>query len=272
VVSCLWAGTKASKSTEINLNHMVKIIGAETKLTTINAHVVNLAVAQLKEEGYPETTINKKLSPARVCFKYAAEQGWMDRVPAMPFYKPGEGRIRWFTDAEEQDMLKWCRSRLHDDLADYIMVSFDTGLRQGEVLSLKARNIADGRVTVWGQRTAVDRGTKASNTRIVPLTPRAREILERRALNNPGLLFGVTKDQLTGMWNRMRDGLGFKLDPEYVPHAMRHTFCTRLVRLKVNLAVIQKLAGHLRIETTLKYVHVDDDVLLEAIASLAPRV
>jgi integrase len=267
-----WSGTKAEKSTLINLNHMVKIIGADTKLTSITAHTINLAVATLKEAGYPETTINKKLSPARVCFKYAADQGWMDRVPSMPFYKPGEGRIRWFSEAEEEAMLAWCRATLNDLLWDYIVVSIDTGMRQGEVLELKARNMyAPGRVTLWGRRTVTDKGTKAANTRVIPLTPRAREVLERLTPDHGGNLFPITKDQLTGMWNRMRDALGFKEDPEYVPHVLRHTFCTRLVKAKVNLAVIQKLAGHERIETTLKYIKVDDDVLVEAIGSLASR-
>ncbi|MGV8921654.1 MAG: tyrosine-type recombinase/integrase [Pseudomonas sp.] len=272
MVTHKWAGTKAEKSAVINLNHMVKIIGADTKLTAINAHVINLAVATLKEAGYPETTINKKLSPARVCFKYAAEQGWMDRVPSMPFYKPGEGRIRWFTEAEEKAMLDWCRSTLHDLLWDYIVVSIDTGMRQGEALDLKARNLADGRVTLWGQRTVTSTGTKNGHTRVIPLTVRAREALERLALDNPGHLFPATKDQLIGMWNRMRDALGFREDREYVPHVLRHTFCTRLVKVNVNLAVIQKLAGHERIETTLKYTKVDDDLLVEAIGSLASRV
>lgn len=267
-----WSGTKAEKSATINLNHMVKIIGADTKLTAINAHTINLAVATLKDAGYPDETVNKKLSPARVCFKYATEQGWMDRVPTMPFYKPGEGRIRWFTDAEIVDMMDWCRSTLHDLLLDYIAVSVDTGMRQGEVLSLKQRNLSDGRVTVYGLRSAKDNGSKNGHTRIIPLTPRAKEVLERRALDNPGQLFDCTKDQLTGMWNRMRAALGFKHDDEYVPHVLRHTFCTRLVKAKVNLAVIQKLAGHERIETTLKYTKVNDDVLVEAIGELASRV
>jgi len=269
-----WSGTKSYKSTEINLNHMVELIGAETPLRKITFHTMNLCVAQLKEAGYPDDTINKKLSPARMCFKFASnsQRRWMDHVPDMPFYKPGEGRIRWFSDDEEAAMLKWCKERLHYLLWDYIVVSLDTGLRQGEVLNLKARNLYhEGRVTVWGQRTELDKGTKAANTRVVPLTPRAKEVLERLAIDNPGKLFPITKDQLLGMWNKMRDGLGFKDDPEFVAHVCRHTFCTRLVRAKVNLAVIQKLAGHERIETTLKYTKVDDDVLIEAIAELAAR-
>ncbi|WP_165823405.1 tyrosine-type recombinase/integrase [Metarhizobium album] len=259
---------KSYKTAKVNLDHIVRLIGPRTKLPSITSHTINVAIAQLKQAEYPPCTINKKVSPLRFCLKYAVEQQWLKRLPTMPFYKPTEGRLRWFTSAEEARMLRWCRAHLCDLLWDYIVVSLDTGLRQSEVLNLKARNVNEGRVTVWGARTQDDWGTKAGNTRVVPLTPRAREVLERLSLDNPGRLFPVSKDQLFGSWQRMRQALGYARDPEFVPHAMRHTFCTRLVKANVNLAVIQKLAGHLRIETTLKYVHLDDDVLVEAIELL----
>lgn len=267
-----WTGTKGEKAAIINAKHIVRVIGEDTGLRQVSSHTVNLAVAKLREENYPEVTINKKLSPLRVALKYAMEQGWIDRLPTMPFFKPGEGRLRYFTQEEEQDMLDWCISHGQFDLWDYIVVSMDTGLRQGEVLTLKNRNVHAGRVTVWGQRTATDNGTKAGNTRTIPLTPRALEVCKRRGTDNPSVLFGFNKDQITRMWNAMRDALGFADDPEYVPHAMRHTFCSRLVMNKTNLVVVQRLAGHLRIETTCRYVHLDDDALVDAIASLAPRL
>jgi integrase len=266
-----WAGSGSVKTTTINMNTMVEIIGPDTKIGEISSHTVNVALGMLRDQyNYPNVTINKKLSTLRVILKYALKEGWIDRLPNIPFFKTGEGRIRFFTPEEEKEQLDWCKATLNYDLLDYIVVSYDTGMRQGEVLELKSRNVADKRVTLWGRKTELDRGTKAGNTRSIPLTPRAREVLERRAmdLKPHELLFPFTKDQLKGMWNRMRDALGFTDDPEYVAHVMRHTFCTRLVKAKVNLAVIQKLAGHLRIETTLRYVKVDDDVMVEAIEDL----
>ena len=265
-----WRGTKGEKGAVLNLRHIVRIVGADIKLQEVTSHTVNLAILHLRNAGYPDATINKKVSPLRVCPRYALEQGWIERLPTMPFFKPGQGRMRYFTNAEEKAMLNWCRARGQFDLLDYIVVSMDTGLRQGEVLTLKSRNIQASRITIWGQRTSTDNGTKAVNTRTVPLTERALEALARRTIDNPGHLFAHGKDQVTRMWNEMRDALGFKQDPEYVPHAMRHTFCSRLVMAKVNLLVVQRLAGHLRIETTCKYVHLDDDILVSAIQQLEP--
>lgn len=266
-----WKGTKAEKTAKLNMQHMVRVIGPDTEIAKITTHTINLAIAQLREGGYPQVTINKKMSTIRVCMRYAMDQGWITRMPGIQFIKGGEGRLRFFTLEEENEMLAYAKGQMLDELWDYIVVSLDTGLRQGETLTLKARNIADKRVTIWGQRTATDNGTKAGTTRVIPLTERAAEVLERRAELYPAQLFPYTKDQITHLWNRMRDALGHTDDREYVPHAMRHTFVSRLVKRDVNLAVVQKLAGHLRIETTLRYTHLDDDVLVKAIARLEER-
>lgn len=267
-----WAGTKGEKTSKININTMVSVIGGDTRIREITSHTINVALATLRDRfNYPDNTINKKLSPLRLALKYALKEDWIDRMPHIPFFKIGEGRLRFFTPAEEAAQLKWCKEHMHFDLWDYIAVSYDTGMRQGEVLDLKVRNVDNGTVTLIGKTTDLSRGTKAGMTRRIPLTPRAQEVLERRAegLKPSDSLFPFTKDVLRGWWDRMRVDLGFGEDTEYVAHVMRHTFCTRLVKAKVNLAVIQKLAGHLRIETTLRYIKVDDDVLVEAIEDLA---
>lgn len=149
-----------------------------------------------------------------------------------------------------------------------------TGMRQGEVLELRAHNLEEDELVLRGAPSKRDRGTKALNTRRVPLTDRALQIIQRRmASAGAGLLFeGYTKDKLRHDWDEMRSALGFDEDEEYVPHALRHTFCSRLVNdHNINLKIVKELAGHLRLETTEKYVHLDKDAKARAIAMLAPR-
>ncbi|MDP6213177.1 MAG: tyrosine-type recombinase/integrase, partial [Candidatus Thalassarchaeaceae archaeon] len=52
---------------------------------------------------------------------------------------------------------------------------------------------------------------------------------------------------------------------EAVPHALRHTFCSKLVQLGVQIKVVQELAGHESIETTLRYAHLAPRNLRSAI-------
>lgn len=54
------------------------------------------------------------------------------------------------------------------------------------------------------------------------------------------------------------------------PHALRHTFCTRLAQAGVRIEVIQKLAGHSDISTTTIYTETADAQLVDAIESAEP--
>ena len=54
--------------------------------------------------------------------------------------------------------------------------------------------------------------------------------------------------------------------PEQPWHALRHAFCTTLAGSGVDVAVIRDLAGHKSIETTMRYIHVNDAQKRDAIS------
>jgi integrase len=269
-----WTGTRGEKGAVINMRHMIRIIGAQTLIAKIDRHTINLALAALRDEGYPDSTVNKKLSTVRVALNYALGEGWIAKVPEIPFFDPGEGRERVFTAEEEKAQVAWCKAHGEQDLLDYITLGYDTGMRQGECLELRAHNLDEDVLVLRGAPTKRDRGTKAANTRRIPLTDRALKIILRRidAAKGKALFDGYDKDRLRRSWDAMRQDLGFTEDEEYVPHALRHSFCSRLVNdHNVNLKIVKELAGHLRLETTEKYVHLHEDAMSRAIAMLAPR-
>lgn len=51
-------------------------------------------------------------------------------------------------------------------------------------------------------------------------------------------------------------------------HILRHTFCTRLAMARTAPTVIQALAGHKHLTTTMRYMHVVPGVTAEAIKTL----
>ena len=145
-----------------------------------------------------------------------------------------------------------------------MVISIDCGFRQGEVLSLCNQDVDHRKASVFD--------TKNGKRRAVPLTPRAKVVMERRKRDHHRILFPMTKDAVTWQWNKMREALGYKDDAEFVPHAMRHTFCSRLADLGISAQVIQALAGHTRIETTMRYIHLSERALFDAIDRLADSV
>ena len=56
------------------------------------------------------------------------------------------------------------------------------------------------------------------------------------------------------------------------PHALRHTLATRLVEERVPLNIVQGILGHASIETTRKYLHKDDEVERDAIATMTDHL
>ena len=60
------------------------------------------------------------------------------------------------------------------------------------------------------------------------------------------------------------------LDPVLVtPHVMRHTAITKLVQAGLDLPTIQKISGHRTVKMVLKYVHVHDRHIDQAMRALA---
>jgi site-specific recombinase XerC len=51
--------------------------------------------------------------------------------------------------------------------------------------------------------------------------------------------------------------------PDAGLHALRHAFLTEAGRHTQNVRALQKLAGHSKIETTMRYVHPDEADVLE---------
>lgn len=47
------------------------------------------------------------------------------------------------------------------------------------------------------------------------------------------------------------------------PHVTRHTFCTRLFMKKKRAETIRKIMGHSKYQTTLRYIHIADDMMQE---------
>ena len=51
----------------------------------------------------------------------------------------------------------------------------------------------------------------------------------------------------------------------YTSHSFRHSFATRLIEKKVNLLLVQRLLGHLSLDSTKIYVHFESENFQNAI-------
>ena len=62
--------------------------------------------------------------------------------------------------------------------------------------------------------------------------------------------------------------MGLAEDDGFVPHALRHTWASRLIQRGVSLRVVQEWLGHKTITVTMRYAHLSPKSLLAAVSVL----
>ena len=263
-LSLHWKG-KASATTVLDHRaHIFETIAPATRLGDISIDHVSALVAALEGRGNGPATINKKLHTLHTAMVMARKfKLWSVRpedMLHMPSFEEPNGRIRTFSDAEEQMIVEWFRA-VRPEMVDFTVAMVDTGLRLGELLDREhlehERQRTPRTVYVWDTK-----GGKKHERRI-PLTARADAALAAwLAQPNP------RKNQVEWYWRSMREALGHAGDPEFVIHALRHTCCTRLVLKGMDIRRIQLWMGHKDINTTLRYANVKMDDLAPLAAAL----
>jgi len=211
-------------------------------------------------------TVNRHVSIASTAFNFSKINHLHEyRLPDFKTLEEDEARQSWFSK-ENVSKLAFVATDIFDrpDLAQGIVFSAYTGLRQGEFLKLKPSDIdfATNSIQV-GQKK--DRNSKGEG-RSVPIHKLIVPILESRMDNN--YVFGddwLNKDQLYKQFKKVRKYCGF--DFTYVWHSLRHSFCTWACAVD-HPRNVMTVAGHKHIETTLRYAHPSDKAAHAMVAKL----
>lgn len=272
--SVRWKRLNSAVTNRINAGHITSYAGRSLPLSRMGkAGWWMQMIADLQDE-HPEwstSTINRIVSAGTTVLKTVNKAGLTEvQCPIFDRLKEGETRLTWFSK-EDVEKLAFTAVDLFDreDLADAILVSAYTGIRQGELLKLRVEDVDWTTNSLWvGGKPG--RTTKGKEVRAIPIHDRIAPILKRRADGAfpDRLLFGAdwaTKDQLYGVFKKVRKFAGFGED--YVWHSLRHSFGTWLGEVS-HPKQIQALMGHKQIETSLRYVKATDSALRSAVAAL----
>jgi len=181
-----------------------------------------------------------------------------------------QGAPRALSDVQLRRLLRALEARDRPrDRAVVALMAF-AGLRVAEVAALE---VADISLTARTGAVRVRRG-KGDAERAVPLPAEARAALAAwlviRPDEGPALVPGPNARPLTvRALHRAVAAAGRAAGLDLSPHALRHTYVTRLVRRGVDLATVAELAGHRRLETTRRYARPSDEDRQAAVEALA---
>lgn len=216
----------------------------------------------ITHRGKPMTgsSINHNISVLCTLLRYAKQRDLIDKMPYFSRKQPSPHRVRWLSPVEEEkvfaaiDSADYLIARKHrQEMKALARILIDTGMRRGEVLGLTKENLDGNWVRLWK--------TKTGKARSVPLTPKARTLLETH------VPFEIKSHQVHRFWAKVREDVGLSKDAQFVLHTLRHTTATRMLKKTKNIAMVQRMLGHSNITTTLRYAHIDDQDLLEAVNS-----
>lgn len=144
----------------------------------------------------------------------------------------------------------------------------NTGLRRGELVLLPRNRVGSDEVEVIHDPEA-GLSTKTNRSRIVPLSDNAQAARERILFDyRDGETFfePFYKSTWSKYFREARNAAG--IDRGHL-HSLRHTFISYLVNdQKESLPVVMELAGHSKIETTMKYIHTTPEHHRDAISRL----
>ena len=266
-----WRHGNGSKTARINCNHFTRLRGASFPLGKINQPNITGVCIELEDEGKSDATINRVVSAISTVLNHCAFDGLIDTAPRFRRRKESEGRVLWYTKEEVSQMAYLSTEVfMREDLRDIINFAAFTGMRQGEILKLRAMDIdwVDNKIHVGGMPEVQ---TKAANWRVIPIHDHIGEALRRRCdgVQPRVRIFGDEwrdKDQLRRSFEKVRKLAG--KEDSYVFHTLRHSFATWHADAGTPIRTLMALMGHKRIETTLRYAKATNSALSEAMAAI----
>jgi integrase len=267
-----WRHGNGAKTSAINCNHFTRLRGSSFPVRKITQPIISQVCIELEDEGKSDATINRVVSAVSTVLNHCAFDGLIESSPKFRRRTESEGRVLWYTKDEVDKMcLLSTELFMREDLRDVIMFGAYTGMRQGEILKIRKKDIdlVSNKIHVGGVPT---QQTKAKNWRAIPIHDKIMDIVVSRCSQSSRSdvqLFGDEwrdKDQLLRAFKKVN-----RLIPKedsYVFHTLRHSYATWLAEAGVPIRSIMALCGHKRIETTLRYAKATDAALTDAMAAI----
>jgi integrase len=212
--------------------------------------------------------VNGELRFLSKAFGFAIEKGWLDRNPVRKMInaKFETKRETALTDDEETKLLDAAFELGYDDYLRMLLIFlFDTGMRLGEARGLTRGDIKLNQ-GIYGHIYLPARITKGKERRNLPvLTPRLREVIERRFAmipDDPKALIFSKQTSIRFAWDAVRAKANLQRHGEPLDIELRdtrHTWISFAVKRGIPLPQAMLYSGHRVVDTFLRYLQPDQE-------------
>lgn len=256
------------------------------QLIDIKPHLIEQWRIERKAKGNSNATINRQICNLQSCLSRAVE--WeviekheLNKIKRLP---EDNSKVRYLSKVEEKALRATMRERdarikqermngnkhraersydllpclsqrtFADHLEPIVLLAMNTGMRRGEILSLRWDNVNFDTKTL----TVLFENAKSGKTRHIPLNGEAFRTLQswQADTDDKGIVFkGQNGNAMTDIgkgWDKLLEDAGIT---KFRFHDIRHHFASRLVMASVDLNTVRELLGHGDLAMTLRYAH-----------------
>ncbi len=258
--------------------------GSSDGWQSLNRSDIQDFILDLKERGYTETSVARKVAAVRSFFSFLAAEGSITANPTEGLSSPRVGKTlpKAISPNEVDELLEQpARRSTPEAKRDRAMLEllYATGMRVTELVSLDMENL-----NLDPRSPFVRCIGKGAKERSIPIHDHALEALNGyledgrpmmvRNHNEPALFVNRRGERLTrqGFWLILKGyARAANLGNEVTPHTLRHSFATHMLRGGMPLRNVQEMLGHANISTTQVYTHLTSDHVREVYERAHPR-
>jgi integrase len=254
----LWSKQKGRRERKYVVGRLIAEVGY-WPLQSVTYTRLEQYGREMEAEKLAPATRNRRMSAIHTAMTHAKRRGELEILPEFPTWPENNVKERYLSTEEEAKLAASMAARAApaDEKGQYMrrLVPFllDTGLRAGEVRLKPDQDLGHA---IWLPHGS----TKSGKGRVVPLTTRARAMLDFM-LASPFHAELVSLGEKSPELATHRLGSRFRIETDQAGiqgvtlHTLRHTCASRLVQGGVDLYVVKEWLGHSSITVTERYAH-----------------
>lgn len=231
--------------------------------------IMSIDVEKYKSERIKKlapATVNRDLACLKSMFNRAIEWKKTNSNPVqqVKLFKENNQRLRFLEKGQIIKLLNNCSKHLKP----IVTVALHTGMRKGEILNLKWRDVDFRRDTIQLLNT------KNGEKRDIPMNKEVKSTLigVRKHPDSPYIFCNKQGEPYGDIKKSFFTVLEKSNILSFHFHDLRHTFASHLVMSGIDLNTVRELLGHKSIQMTLRYSHLSPDHKKRAVDILCQNI
>lgn len=228
---------------------------ASRPLTQIRSADLSAVISAATKAGKAQATIRLNLAIISNLYTVAARDWRMEGLtnPCLTLKKPGGSRKRdRRPTSDEFARVLAAAADIHPELPAIIELASLTAMRRSELVSLRRSQIRG--------RVAYLEDTKNGEPRAVPLSARARELLDGMPTQPDGRVISLATHSVSNYFRRACKAAGVQ---DLRLHDLRHEATSRLFEKGLSIMEAASVTGHKTLSQLKRYTHLRPEAIAD---------